>query len=430
MDVIPREPVSASAMSGAEFQAESGSVPGEGATETDPFASFLGFLGTREASAREETEQGASDTGTEEDGEMLPDLEMLPEAEIASQAEIVPETELAPDMELDGERLEQAPELASPVVAATPVPAEEILPAKEASANSTVAPEGPEAREAAVRLDGALPSLEPGQAKQDPPAERTSQSGANPANAGATQLSSGTAGAAHDLSSETGTEQDARQRERPSAAGHTEAHQERGEPAGVPARAPEFDTALAPTVARAEAVPRGDGTQAGGSLRTLPELPSSNEAAILRGARILVNEGGGTARIQLQPPQLGGLEIRIAVNNGAVRVSLVADRTAVADLLQHHLPGVRHALQLQGLAVDRVEVAHRDAGDSLGERDPGGQERFSGRADAGPSGDGTERDGQESHPAFPWGTEPNVMAASASPHVQRVVSLGTVDLRA
>jgi flagellar hook-length control protein FliK len=146
---------------------------------------------------------------------------------------------------------------------------------------------------------------------------------------------------------------------------------------------------------------------------------------------MLANEGGGTARIQLFPPQLGGLELRVTVNQGAVQLSIVADRAAIADLMQHHLPELRHALQLPGLAVERVEIAHRESNLTEGERDTR------------PHGDGVERE-DSSEPREQSGREeegsPGVESwtgadgldpiSSRGSELQRVTSLGTVDVRA
>jgi flagellar hook-length control protein FliK len=96
------------------------------------------------------------------------------------------------------------------------------------------------------------------------------------------------------------------------------------------------------------------------SLRAVPELPVQNESRILSQVRVLIQDDGGTARIQIEPPQLGGLNLRVTVSQDAVQLSMVADRAAVADLLKHHLPELRQMLESQGLHVDRVDVDVRD----------------------------------------------------------------------
>jgi hypothetical protein len=144
---------------------------------------------------------------------------------------------------------------------------------------------------------------------------------------------------------------------------------------------------------------------------------------------VLAREGGGTARIQLFPPELGGLEIRVAVNDRAVQLRFVADRAAVAELLNHHLPELRQVLQLPGLAVERVEIAHREPGLSRDDRDVGDERVFDGPDDRGEAREESTRDGADAplaeHWAHPW--ELPARDATAGNGLR---SLGTVDVRA
>jgi hypothetical protein len=189
------------------------------------------------------------------------------------------------------------------------------------------------------------------------------------------------------------------------------------------------ETAVEPTTAPVEGTGRGESAPGQGSTRALPELPASNESEIVRGARVLAREGGGTARIQLFPPELGGLEIRVAVTNRGVALRFVADRAAVAELLNHHLPELRHALQLPGLAVERVEIAHREPGLSRGDRDVGHDGSFEGPDDRGEAREDSTRDGTDSPLAEHWASPWEFPAARAA-EGRALRSLGTVDLRA
>ncbi len=109
------------------------------------------------------------------------------------------------------------------------------------------------------------------------------------------------------------------------------------------------------STARAE-LPRADGT------RVLPELPVRNEASILDQTRLLLNQRGGEARIELHPPQLGNLGLRISVSHAHVQLDILADRLPVAELIHRHLPELQQALASQGLHVDRANVEYRDPG--------------------------------------------------------------------
>ncbi len=100
-----------------------------------------------------------------------------------------------------------------------------------------------------------------------------------------------------------------------------------------------------------------------GPTRALPELPVQNEAALLRQTNLLVQNGGGQARIQIDPPQLGELNLRVTVTDSSVQLSILADKAPVADLLGRHINELRQALTEQGLHVDRIDVDIRDSGD-------------------------------------------------------------------
>jgi flagellar hook-length control protein FliK len=103
--------------------------------------------------------------------------------------------------------------------------------------------------------------------------------------------------------------------------------------------------------------------------RLIPELPGHNESEILRTAQLLHRQGGGEARIELVPPQLGELEVRLVVSAETVHLSLRADQAPVADLLTRHLPELRSALEASGLTLDRVDVDFGAPGDQRGAAD-------------------------------------------------------------
>ena len=139
-------------------------------------------------------------------------------------------------------------------------------------------------------------------------------------------------------------------------------------------------TAPFPEVAAANDAPAAPAANArtleasGRELRALPELPAHNEIEIVRSTQLLARDGGGQARIQLVPPQLGQLDLRVTVTENAVQIQLSADRGQVAELLARHIPELRQLLQAQGLQLDRVDV-------DLKERDPSGERSHPGDRD-------------------------------------------------
>ena len=179
------------------------------------------------------------------------------------------------------------------------------------------------------------------------------------------------------------------------------------EPAPAPepalARGPELATPVAQS-ARSESA-----TPAAG--RVLPELPVRNEQEIVDQVRFLLNRRGGQASIELHPPQLGQVGLRIHVTDHAVRLEITADRLQVAELLHRHLPELQHALESQGLQIDRAQVDLRERGGDGRERggDPGDTDARRGRDF---DGEGSPR-----HPSYP---------RSALP----AYSLGAVDVHA
>jgi flagellar hook-length control protein FliK len=102
--------------------------------------------------------------------------------------------------------------------------------------------------------------------------------------------------------------------------------------------------------------------------RALPELPARGEVEVVRSVHVLAGQGGGRVHIRLDPPELGGLSLRVVVSDGAVHVSLLADQAPVAELLQRHATELRSALESQGLRLDQLDVGTGGAADG-GARD-------------------------------------------------------------
>lgn len=80
----------------------------------------------------------------------------------------------------------------------------------------------------------------------------------------------------------------------------------------------------------------------------------------------------------LEPKDLGQLGVRVVLREGALRVSLAAERPEAAQLIQHHLPELRHSLEeqglrLAGLGLERGDLAWTLLGDSRQQRYRGEQ---------------------------------------------------------
>ncbi len=119
-----------------------------------------------------------------------------------------------------------------------------------------------------------------------------------------------------------------------------------------------------------------------GERRALPQLPAGNEASIIRNVQLLAERGGGRMHIELHPPELGGLQLRVMLGQGGVHVTMLAEHGAVAELLGRNIAELRHSLEAQGLRLDRLEVGSSDVGaEQNGSRQADGRDaqRFDGR---------------------------------------------------
>ncbi len=147
-------------------------------------------------------------------------------------------------------------------------------------------------------------------------------------------------------------------------------------------------------------------------IRPLPELPVRNETAIVREAHMLARAGGGQARIQLHPPQLGELSLRVTVTEHSVSVSFVAEHGQIAELIARHLPELRQALQSAGIRADHLDLEARAATDESGE--------YTSR---GSTHDGDGRNGRAGpRPDLPGGDLPGLLPAVT------LNSLGMIDV--
>jgi flagellar hook-length control protein FliK len=73
---------------------------------------------------------------------------------------------------------------------------------------------------------------------------------------------------------------------------------------------------------------------------------------------VSLTDKGVEARLRLYPPDLGGVRVQMSVSSaGVVQASFTAEQPATAQLLQQHVNQFREALNAQGLAVDRIQIA-------------------------------------------------------------------------
>lgn len=125
---------------------------------------------------------------------------------------------------------------------------------------------------------------------------------------------------------------------------------------GASAQAPAAGIAMAPpAVAGAGALPELDIAAPPGSPQFGPEL----------GERLLwlVRDGIHEARLQLNPRELGPVEVRLSVGDGAAQVSFGAQHAGTVAAVQQSLPQLRDMLAQQGLQLGQASVFHQPGGD-------------------------------------------------------------------
>lgn len=88
---------------------------------------------------------------------------------------------------------------------------------------------------------------------------------------------------------------------------------------------------------------------------------------ILQGARLMVKNGVAHMHLELQPPELGKLQLALVVEGELVTARFTAESQTVQALIETNLPELRSALQEAGLQVDQLQVeVQTDAGSQNG----------------------------------------------------------------
>ncbi|MDJ0741308.1 MAG: flagellar hook-length control protein FliK [Gammaproteobacteria bacterium] len=86
-----------------------------------------------------------------------------------------------------------------------------------------------------------------------------------------------------------------------------------------------------------------------------------------------------SARLKLNPPHLGPLEVRVSVSQDQTQVAFLAQHAAVRDVLEAALPRLREMFDQASLQLVRADVS--DPGAQRGEHSAGGDARRSDAAD-------------------------------------------------
>ena len=105
---------------------------------------------------------------------------------------------------------------------------------------------------------------------------------------------------------------------------------------------------------------------------------------VIRGMAALVRNGTAEMRLQLQPPDLGEIELRVRTTEATVRGEMMVQRPEIKQLLDGHMDRLRNALAGQGLELEGFDVSvERDAHFA---QDGGSWQREEGNSSRHPSG--------------------------------------------
>lgn len=124
-----------------------------------------------------------------------------------------------------------------------------------------------------------------------------------------------------------------------------------------------------------------------------PELPSATDKGVIDQivdrARLYHRADYSEIRIDLHPPSLGKLKMRIAMDNQLMTVKIVAETPIARDIIETNLVQLKTVLQNQGLEIDTVDVMML-AGDPQGQGfHRGGDAKFGRSQDSRDGGDGS-----------------------------------------
>jgi len=125
---------------------------------------------------------------------------------------------------------------------------------------------------------------------------------------------------------------------------------------------------------------------------TTPPMPAARTAAVQTLDRVVMMRRAGVdqARIQLHPPELGRVDIRLEMDGSDTRVQFVVQNAGVKDSMEALLPKLKDALQQQGFDLSDASFAQANSQDSEDNGSEDDQEGW--LAAAGTEGSGAPED--------------------------------------
>lgn len=127
---------------------------------------------------------------------------------------------------------------------------------------------------------------------------------------------------------------------------------------GVLKDSPSFKSMALDQTDSAKTQPQEKLSSAFNKLDVPPQHPQWNDQVAKR-ISIMASEGIQNARIQLDPPELGSLEVKIKVQNDQVSVAFGSNNQMVRDALEGQSPRLRELLEQQGINLADVNVSEQ-----------------------------------------------------------------------
>lgn len=87
---------------------------------------------------------------------------------------------------------------------------------------------------------------------------------------------------------------------------------------------------------------------------------SENIRQIINGAQIMVKDGGGEMKINMNPDGMGEVNLKVHVQNGEVRVEMLTSSDETKKLLEKGLADLKSSLQAHKLNVEHVKIETAD----------------------------------------------------------------------
>ena len=102
-------------------------------------------------------------------------------------------------------------------------------------------------------------------------------------------------------------------------------------------------------------------------------LPPQPVQALPQQIQLIASQGGGTARMQLSPPELGGLQIKVSLRGSAVDVVIRADEASAQTAVLGQRDQLADALGTRELRMETFDVLAGDRGGD--DRESGAEQR-------------------------------------------------------